>query len=235
MAAELGTLELEVKELRCQEEESKLWKRIVDKHKLIKKLQKSGSGDAAGEDNATRLTTKDLPNVDFSDAEGRTPLDEFLAGWEDQPQLRPTDTIWQHAGACEGRRLQSSHQLAITEMFLKPMKTVKGEKLLLIIDFVNNIVPQEEETLGKQGSGKIVVTYGPKKPKLASVSVPKWVVANTCNFYTLLSGDKLSTQSAIQDYLAYMVKTMELIARCDWKSILMYDNEFKKLQAIYNF
>ena len=23
--------------------------------------------------------------------------DEFLAGWEDQPQLRPTDTIWQRA------------------------------------------------------------------------------------------------------------------------------------------
>ena len=82
MAAELGTLELEEKELRHQEEESKLWKRIVDKRKLIKKLRKSGSGDAAGEDNTTRLTTKD-----FRDAEGRTPLDEFLDGWEDQPQL----------------------------------------------------------------------------------------------------------------------------------------------------
>ena len=87
MAAELGTLELEEKELRRQEEESKLWKRIVDKRKLIKKLRKSGSGDAAGEDNTSHLTTKDLPKVDFSDAEGRTPLDEFLAGWEDQPQL----------------------------------------------------------------------------------------------------------------------------------------------------
>ena len=87
MAAELGTLELEEKELQHQEEESKLWKPIVDKRKLIKKLRKSGSGDAAGEDNATRLITTDLPKVDFSDAEGRTPLDEFLAGWEDQPQL----------------------------------------------------------------------------------------------------------------------------------------------------
>ncbi|CAH3169303.1 unnamed protein product [Porites lobata] len=28
---------------------------------------------------------------------------------------------------------------------------------------------------------------------------------------------------------------MELIARYDWKSILMYDNEFRKLQAIYKF
>ena len=134
-----------------------------------------------------RLTIKDLPKVDFSDAEGRTPLDEFLAGWEDQPQFRPTDSIWQRAGACEGGRVQSSHQPSSTEMFLKPMKTAKGKKPLLIIDFVHNIVPQEEEeTLGNQGSAKIVVTYGPKKPKLESISIPQWVVANTRIFYTLL-------------------------------------------------
>ena len=116
------------------------------------------------------------------------------------------------------------------------MKTAKGEKPWLMIDYVNNVVPQEEEeTLGNQGSAKIVVTYGPKKPKLESTSIPQWVVANTRIFYTLLSEGKLSTQSAIQDYLAYTVKIMELIARYDWKSILMYDNEFRKLQAIYKF
>ena len=236
LAAELESLELEEEELRRQEEESKLRKRIADKRKLIERLRKSGSGDAAGEDNTPRLTIKDLPKVYFSNAEGRTPLDEFLAGWEDQPQFRPTDSIWQRAGACEGGRVQSSHQPSSTEMFLKPMKTAKGEKPLLIIDFVNNIVPQEqEETLGNQGSAKIVVTYGPKKPKLESTSIPQWVVANTRIFYTLLSEGKLSTQSAIQDYLAYTVKIMELIARYDWKSILMYDNEFRKLQAIYKF
>ena len=79
-----------------------MWKRIADKRKLIEKLRKSGSADAAGEDNTPRLTIKDLPKVDFSNAEGRTPLDEFLAGWEDQPQFRPTDSIWQRAGAREG-------------------------------------------------------------------------------------------------------------------------------------
>ena len=106
LAAELESLELEEEELRRQEEESKLRKRIEDKQKLIERLRKSGSGDAAGEDNTPRLTTKDLPKVDFSDAAGRTPLDEFLAGWEDQPQFRPTDWIWQRAGACEGGRVQ---------------------------------------------------------------------------------------------------------------------------------
>ena len=162
--------------------------------------------------------------------------DEFLAGWEDQPHLRPTDTIWQRAGACEGGCVQSSHKPSSTEMFLKPVKTAKSEKPLLIIDFVKQIVPQEEEeTLGNQGSGKIVVTNGPKKPRLESISIPRWVVANTRSFYILLSEGKLSTQSAIQHYLAYTVKIMELIAGCYWKSILMYENEFRKLQAIYKF
>ena len=68
-----------------------------------------------------------------------------------------------------------------------------------------------------------------------SISIPKWVVLNTRNFYTFLLENKLSTQLAIQDYLAYTVKTMELIARFDWKSIFMYNSEFKKLQAIYKF
>ena len=50
----------------------------------------------------------------------------------------------------------------------------------------------------------------------------------------LLSEGKLATQAAIQQYLAYTVKIMQLSAKFDWKSILMYDNEFRKLQAIYN-
>ena len=79
LAAELESLELEEEELRRQEEESKLRKRIADKRKLIERLRKSGSGDAAGEDNTPRLTTKDLPKVDFSDAEGRTPLERVKA------------------------------------------------------------------------------------------------------------------------------------------------------------
>lgn len=121
-------------------------------------------------------------------------------------------------------------------MFLKPSKSTKGEKPLLIVDFINNIVPQdEEETLGNQGNAKIVVTYGPKKPKLEFVSIPQWVVANTRIFYTLLSERKLVTHLEIQAYLAYTVKVMELIAKYEWKSILLYDNEFRKLQAIYNF
>ena len=90
----------------------------------------------------------------------------------------------------------------------------KGEKPLLIVDFVNNIVPQdEEETLGNQGTAKIVVTYGPKKPKLENITLQQWVVANTRIFYTLLLQGKLVSRVDIQNYLAYTVKLMELSSK----------------------
>ena len=58
-------------------------------------------------------------------------------------------------------------------MFLKPAALPKGEKFLYIVD---NIIPQEEEeTLAHQGTAKIVVTYGPKKPKLENVTLQQWV------------------------------------------------------------
>ena len=79
LVAELESLELEEKELRRQEEESKLRKRITDKRKLIERLRKSGSGDAAGEDNTNRLTIKDLP---------MSPEGGFLRCWGQNPSWR---------------------------------------------------------------------------------------------------------------------------------------------------
>lgn len=63
----------------------------------------------------------------------------------------------------------------------------------------------------------------------------QWVIAKTHIFCTLLSEGKLVSQSTIQHYLAYTVKVMALSSKYDWKSILIYDNEFRKIQAIYNF
>ena len=56
LAAELQSLELEEEEeLLRQEEKAKLRKRIADKRKLIERLRKSGSGDAADDDNTPPL------------------------------------------------------------------------------------------------------------------------------------------------------------------------------------
>lgn len=65
LAAELQSLELEEEELRRQEEEAKLRKRIADKRKLIERLRKSGSGDAADDDNTPPLDNQGSPEGGF--------------------------------------------------------------------------------------------------------------------------------------------------------------------------
>ena len=80
-----------------------------------------------------------------------------------------------------------------------------------------------------------MVSYGPKKPGLEQVSIPQWVVSNTRIFYNLLTSKNLATQTDVQNYLAYTIKIMELSNRYQWVSVLKYDDEFRLLQATYNY
>ena len=135
-----------------------------------------------------------------------------------------------------GNWMESSLETRSSEMFLRPAQLPKGEKVLKIVDFIDNIVPRDDErTLSDGGNTKLVVSYGPKKPKLEQVSIQQWVVSNTRIFYNLLASRKLSSQVDIQHYLAYTIKIMELSNRYQWVSILKYDDEFRHLQATYNY
>lgn len=219
LTEELKALELEEQAIRRQQREERLRAKIAEKRQAIEALHRSSPLQTA--DRAGTFTTRDLSKLELDDAVGgKTPLDEILQTidpLQDQPMNGAT---WPTQAFNRAPIWQSPSNN--TEMFLKPAKMAKGEKPLLIIDFVNNIVPQdEEETLGNQGHAKIVVTYGPKKPKLETFSLSQWVVANTRIFYTLLSEGKLPSQVAIQNYLAYTVKIMELSAKYESRSILL--------------
>lgn len=121
-------------------------------------------------------------------------------------------------------------------MFLKPAQLQKGEKALRIVDFLDNIVAKHEErTIADGGNTKLVVSYGLKRPRLEQVSLPQWVVSNTRIFYNLLFRRMLSTQSDVQNYLAYTIKIMELSDRYQWIWVLKYDDEFRLSQAAYNY
>ena len=72
-------------------------------------------------------------------------------------------------------------------MFVCPAQLPKGEKVLKIVDFIDNIVPRDDErTLGDGGNTKLVISYGSKKPKLEELSIQQWVVSNTIIFYNVL-------------------------------------------------
>ena len=123
-----------------------------------------------------------------------------------------------------------------SEMFLRPAQLPKGEKVLRIIDFVDNIIPREDErTISDGGHTKLIVSYDPKKPKLEQVTFSQWVIANTRFFYNLMISRKLNSLEDIINYPAYTVKVMELSNRFQWPSVLKYDDEFRLLQATYGY
>jgi len=61
-----------------------------------------------------------------------------------------------------------------SSVFLKQL--AKGEKVLRIVDFVNKTVTHtEDKTISDLGNTKLVISLGPKKPKLESISLAQWV------------------------------------------------------------
>ena len=119
-------------------------------------------------------------------------------------------------------------------MFLKPAQLAKGERGLWIVDFVDKIVTNtEDRTISDMGNTKIVISPGPKRAKLESLSIAKWVIWNTRIFHSLLSSGKLPSTQDVQHYLAYTVKIMELSSKFSWPSVLWYDVEFHHIQVVY--
>ena len=92
-----------------------------------------------------------------------------------------------------------------------------------------------EETLLSSGSGiELSLKMGPKRPKLENVTMMEWTAANAKIMAKLLLEGKLSSPNSAQ-YLAYTVKIASLAQRYMWQSILLYDREYRRAQATYNF
>ena len=115
---------------------------------------------------------------------------------------------------------------AHADMFLSPSSVPQGEKILRLVEFLKNIVPQEsEKTLSDMGGSCLVISHGQQRPRLENVTLSHWVVANIRIFYTLLFSHELPTARDVRDYLAYAVKVMELAAKYEWQHVLEFDDE----------
>ena len=233
--ADISALEEELAQLRLEEERmaKRKKKALLQKEIKEKRASLAATDDesnaaigACGPENLKQLRrmTSIPVQPDF-----RTPLDGILnpvqpsaigegqMAWS-MPQ-QPPNLPPRHSAPPSNSSLESR----ASEMFLRPAQLPKGEKVLRIIDFVDNTVPREDErTISDGGNTKLIVTYGPKKPKLEQVTLPQWVISNTRIFYNLITSQKLKSQEDIQNYLAYTVKIMELSSRFQWTSVLKY-------------
>jgi hypothetical protein len=110
-----------------------------------------------------------------------------------------------------------------------------SNKHLDITDFVSRgMVSQEEDVIAQGGGAKIVIKSGPSKPKLDSVTPTQWVAANARIMAELLSTGALPLADVYQ-YLAYTCKVGDLAERFEWRSVLLYDREYRTIQANYKF
>ena len=124
-------------------------------------------------------------------------------------------------------------------MFLRtqqPPQAKKGGETtpFLIPDFVSTgaydgSIEDEKEICGSTGA-RIVLRAPKSKPKLENTSLSMWVAANARIMHQLSNTGKLSGTSQIADYLSYTVKVAEQLGSHTLASVVMYDNEYRKLQ-----
>ena len=102
-----------------------------------------------------------------------------------------------------------------------------------ICDFVPHAL-EEDLVVGGQGDQHLVIKSGPRKPKLESITLSQWSVANLAILYKLVNEGKL-VGPQLMDYLSYTTKVYQLVQRYNLASILLFDREYRKLQGNMNF
>ena len=79
-----------------------------------------------------------------------------------------------------------------------------------------------------------MVKSGPRKPKLENLTLSQWSIANLAILYKLVGENRLGAD-AMLDYLSYTTKVYQLVQRFNLPSVLLYDREYRKLQATMKF
>ena len=117
-------------------------------------------------------------------------------------------------------------------MMLKPQG--KLADYLDITDFVPGHVVERERKDVPGTDGLLVIETGPRKPQLKNITVHQWGIANVRIMYELLCTNKLKI-GAIPCYLTYSQKFHQLATRYEWESMLLWDREYRQLQATMQF
>ena len=112
-------------------------------------------------------------------------------------------------------------------------------KPLLIPDFISTAnydgSIEDEQEIGGSACAQIVLRAPRSKRKLENNSLSMWVTANVRIMHKLSNTGKLSGPSQIADYLSYTVKVAELLESHTLASVVIYDNEYRKLHHQYGF
>ncbi|CAC5422338.1 unnamed protein product [Mytilus coruscus] len=105
-----------------------------------------------------------------------------------------------------------------------------------IVDFVQSSGGffDEEKLISKSDCGQLVFKSGPSKPKLETVTMCQWSMANLAILHKLL-GEVLLDHGQVLDYLSYTTRIYQLITSHDMVSVFFYDREYRRLQSMHRF
>ena len=142
---------------------------------------------------------------------------------------RPEVSFGKQTVTFDSRNVNSLGADDQSNLFLRP----KIDKTNLnIVDFVDRIFQTgNEKLLAEDETTQLFLNYGPKRVSLENVSVPQYLIASIRILYTLIETGQIRDFAGIKQYLAYIVKCIELATRYQWRSVLEYDDYFRQLQA----
>jgi hypothetical protein len=180
--------------------------------------------EPSGPSTTTSIHQHKLHSYSIPAPNGNAPLDVLLA----QTCLKD------NSGSNDGHVAQVPAYMR-PEMYLRTSRAGEANsKHLDIVDYVSRYSFRTEEEVIASGAGtKIVVKAGPSKPKLDTVSPTQWIASNARIMAELLSTGNL-TLACVSQYLAYTCKVGDLAERYDWKSVLLFDREYRMIQAAHH-
>ena len=264
MNAELALLENEEQILRqeIEEEEARLSREIENRKRTIQNLRANRAPpaqfDAPSYPSSRHQTSALQGSASHQPAQARQA--DTNVSWNrnfsrtenglDQAYLRLPSTLPHIVSTSQERSTSQSlfpdrpaldryaPTINQSEILLRPTRTIDPTrgKPLRIIDFVSRIRPSEDERIFASDNNCVLkLSLQDTKPKLSSVTVEQYNIANLRIFYELLFSNKLSSMQEIREYLAYSIKILELAAKNTWQSVLLYDDEFRVLQHTYGY
>ena len=166
-------------------------------------------------------------------------LETLLGALSMHPPLPIAPTATESAAATTTTPAESAAAREPLPSFMNPeiylTNSRKSGKHLDIVDFVTRgFQCAEEEVLAGTGAYQVIIKSGPAKVKLDSVTPNQWVAANARIMAELVTAGSLKDRGILQ-YLAYTCKVGDLADRYDWKSVLLYDREYRVAQSHHDF
>ena len=170
----------------------------------------SDSADEKTVNLADVLQTSKIPDPNLADDQSRVSVGKSTSTNNVDPQLAmpPSTSLLISSSAAS---TSTTGGIFDPHVYLSQGEPVNSKFTVTdIVDNVNPLAPMvEEQVLVYSGGVEMVVRNAPRRPKLASVSVEEWCLANTRIMDKLMNSGSLCDPRSIRDYMAYTIKVCE--------------------------